>query len=83
MLLGTVLPRLEMSGGALMLVVAASMLLYNQPRLFLAVAWLGPALFIANRIYRRKVAHGWQVVREGFTRVSTNLAENITGVRVV
>ena len=25
----------------------------------------------------------WQVVREGFTRLSTNLAENITGMRVV
>jgi ATP-binding cassette subfamily B protein len=25
----------------------------------------------------------WQVAREGFTRVSTNLAENITGMRVV
>ena len=29
------------------------------------------------------MAHRWQVVREWFTRVSTNLAENITGVRVV
>ena len=25
----------------------------------------------------------WQIVREGWTRVSTNLAENITGMRVV
>jgi len=28
-------------------------------------------------------ANMWQIVREGFTRVSTNLAENITGMRVV
>ena len=25
----------------------------------------------------------WQVVREGWTRVATNMAENITGMRVV
>src|SRR5438874_4913881 len=67
----------------LMITIAAAMLLYTEPRLFLAVAWLGPVLFIANYIYRRRAADGWQVVREGFTRVSTNLAENITGVRVV
>ena len=52
-------------------------------RLFLSVAWLAPVLFVLNRIYRKKSGHIWQVVREGFTRVSTNLAENITGVRVV
>jgi ATP-binding cassette subfamily B protein len=68
---------------SLMVVIAAGMLLYTEPRLFLAVAWLGPVLFVANYIYRRRAADGWQVVREGFTRVSTNLAENITGVRVV
>jgi ABC-type multidrug transport system fused ATPase/permease subunit len=51
----------------LMITIAAAMLLYTEPRLFLSVAWLGPVLFVANYIYR----------------VSTNLAENITGVRVV
>ncbi len=68
---------------SLMITIAAAMLLYTEPRLFLSVVWLGPVLFIANYIYRRRAADGWQVVREGFTRVSTNLAENITGVRVV
>ena len=67
----------------LMITIAAAMLLYTEPRLFLSVAWLGPVLFVANYIYRKRAADGWQVVREGFTRVSTNLAENITGVRVV
>jgi ATP-binding cassette, subfamily B, bacterial len=52
-------------------------------RLFLAVCWLGPVLYTLNRIYLKKSGAGWQTVREGFTRVSTNLAENITGVRVV
>src|SRR5688572_20637619 len=66
-----------------MMLVAAVMLLLTDWRLFLSVAWLGPVLFIANTIYRRKASSMAQMVREGFTRVSTNLAENITGMRVV
>lgn len=66
-----------------MIGVAAAMLLSTEPRLFLAVAWLAPVLFLLNRAYRRKAAIMYQIAREGFTRVSTNLAENITGVRVV
>jgi ATP-binding cassette, subfamily B, bacterial len=67
-----------------MIIVAGAMMAYlTDWRLFLAVAWLAPVLFVLNRIYLKKVGVQWQVVREGFTRVSTNLAENITGVRVV
>jgi ATP-binding cassette subfamily B protein len=69
---------------ALMLVFSAAMMLYYMPwQLFLSVAWLGIVLMICSRIYRRRAARMWQAVREGFTRVSTNLAENITGMRVV
>ena len=68
---------------SLMIAVAAGMLLYTDWRLFLAVAWLGPVLFLSNYIFRTRSSYAWQVAREGFTRVSTNLAENITGVRVV
>ena len=68
---------------ALMMLVASFMLLRTDWRLFLAVAWLAPILFITNKIYRQRAGASWQRVREGFTRVSSNLAENITGVRVV
>ena len=67
----------------LQMTVAAAMLIYTSPRLFLAVAWLGPVLFIANRRFLKKASGMYQVAREGWTRVSTNLAENITGMRVV
>ena len=67
----------------LMMLVAGAMLLATDWRLFLSVAWLGPVLYVMNSIYRHKVGYTWQVVREYFTRVSTNLAENITGMRVV
>jgi ATP-binding cassette subfamily B protein len=68
---------------SLMMIFSAVMLVRTDWRLFLAVAWLGPVLFIANRIYRSRAGVQWQIAREHFTRVSTNLAENISGVRVV
>ena len=66
-----------------MLIAAYYLAWHTDWRLFLSVAWLAPVLFVLNRIYRKKSGNMWQTVREGFTRVSTNLAENITGVRVV
>lgn len=73
----------QVVANALMMLVAATMLLATEWRLFLSVVWLGPVLYFTNEYFRKRVAHRWQVVREWFTRVSTNLAENITGVRVV
>ncbi len=65
------------------LIAAAAIVIGSSWRLFLAIAWLGPVIYILNRIYLRRAGVGYQLAREGFTRVSTNLAENITGVRVV
>ena len=68
----------------LMMIVAAVMLAATTDlRLFLSVAWLGLVLLFANHVYLKKAAGMWQIVREGWTRVSTNMAENITGMRVV
>ncbi|HEY7118382.1 MAG TPA: ABC transporter ATP-binding protein [Tepidisphaeraceae bacterium] len=67
----------------LMMLFAAAMLVWTDWRLFLAVAWLGPVLYLSHHIYRKKSTFMFQVAREGYTRVSTNLAENITGMRVV
>ena len=67
----------------LMMVTAGAMLLYTDWRLFAVVAWLGPVLFVANRVYRRYAGVQAQIAREGYTRVATNLAESITGMRVV
>lgn len=68
---------------SMIITVCVAMMLWVDWRLFLAVAWLGPVLFVVNRRFIRKSGQAWQVVREGFTRVSSNLAENITGMRVV
>jgi ATP-binding cassette subfamily B protein len=66
-----------------MMAVAGAMLLYTDWRLFLAVAWLAPLVALCNYVYRKRASGMHQLAREGWTRVSTNLAENITGMRVV
>src|SRR5438477_1740424 len=73
----------QVSANLLMMLFAAIMLVWTDWRLFLSVAWLGVVLAICHNIYRKKSTFLFQVAREGFTRVSTNLAENITGMRVV
>jgi ATP-binding cassette subfamily B protein len=67
----------------IMMVGAAAMLLIADWRLFLSVCWLAPVMICTNQIYRKKIAVSWQRVRAGWSRVASNLAENITGVRVV
>ena len=67
----------------IMMVVAAGMLLYSDWRIGLAVLWLGPVLYGMNQFYRSKIGVKWRAAREAYTRVSTNLAENISGMRVV
>jgi ATP-binding cassette subfamily B protein len=73
----------HISANLLMMAIAALMLMATDWRLFLSVAWLGPVLFVLNRVYLSKSAVWHQLAREGYTKVSTNLAENITGMRVV
>jgi ATP-binding cassette, subfamily B, bacterial len=73
----------KIMANGLMIAVAAAMLASTDVRLFLSVAPLGVVLFFANRAYLKRAAGAWQVAREGWTRVSTNMAENITGMRVV
>lgn len=67
----------------MVILAAATALAYTSPKLFLSVAWIGPVLLIANRIFLKRLGRLQQIAREGWTRVSTNLAENITGMRVV
>lgn len=65
------------------ILVASSFLFWTDWRLFLGVVWLTPIIYYVNLRFIRKSGKQWQIVREGFTRLSTNLAENITGMRVV
>jgi ATP-binding cassette subfamily B protein len=73
----------KIAANGMQIVIATVMIAATDWHLFLAIAWLGPMVVIANRIYIGRSSIQWQTVREGWTRVSTNLAENITGTRVV
>lgn len=72
-----------LTANSLMIIISSIMLALTDIRLFLAVAPLGVALFLINRAYLKRAAGVWQVAREGYTKVATNMAENITGMRVV
>jgi len=71
-----------LSNGAIM-ILAAFMILHTDWRLFLATAWLAPAMTALNFIYGKKVMEAWQMVRKHSSQVGANQAENIAGHRVV
>jgi len=67
----------------LMMLGAAAMILYTDWRLFLAIAWLAPLMAWCNHIFRKKLGEQHQIAHAGYSRVSSNLAENVVGARVV
>ncbi len=73
----------QIVANGMIMIVAAIKMFHKDAHLFLAICWLGPVLYVLSRVYHHKSALLYQVAHEGFTRVSTNLAENITGMRVV
>lgn len=68
---------------SVMILFASAMLAITDWRLFLSIAWLAPIIVASNAYFRKRMGAMQQTIREGWTRVSTNLAENITGMRVV
>ena len=62
--------------------VAAGLMLYYDWMLFLLVLALAPVLWIINLSFRRKLVHGHREIQESFSRVTSTLAESVTGIRV-
>lgn len=62
---------------------SGALILYTDWHLFVALAWLIPVLAICNQLYRKRIGKAWQAIRVHFSKMTANLAENITGVRVV
>jgi ATP-binding cassette, subfamily B, multidrug efflux pump len=58
------------------------MFLYNW-RLALAVSFTIPPLFVITWLFRKKVGDAYRLVRQASSRITANIAENISGVRVV
>ena len=62
---------------------AGTMIFLTDRSLFFSVCWLAPILMVCNNVYRGKIGEHHQIARQGYSKVAANLAENITGVRVV
>jgi ABC-type multidrug transport system fused ATPase/permease subunit len=62
---------------------AAAMMLVLSWRLFLVTALVVPPFYFANKYFRKQVSLAWRRVQEAQARVTANIAENISGIRVV
>jgi len=73
----------SLSGSLLTLVGAVAMMLYYNMRLAAAVALTLPPLFIITYFFRKKVGEAYREVRRTASVMTANIAENISGIRVV
>lgn len=62
--------------------IAAALMCYYDPVLFLMLAAMGPFLFGMNYYFRRRLSRVHRAVQESFSRVTATLAESVNGVRV-
>jgi ATP-binding cassette subfamily B protein len=62
--------------------IAAALMCYYDPVLFLMLAAMGPFLFGMNYYFRRRLSRVHRAMQESFSRVTATLAESVNGVRV-
>jgi len=81
----------EMLGGSLITAMWIALILTGAMvimflidwKLALATAAVLPALILATEVFRRKVEQAFRRIRVQVSRITSNLAENIAGMRVV
>lgn len=59
----------------------ARMFSFDWP-LALALCALGPVLYWGNTLFDRRLTEAYRVVQESFSRLTSNIAETVSGVRV-
>ncbi len=64
------------------MLVAGGLMLYYDWVLFLVLLGLAPILWILNRYFRRRLSDATRAVQASFSRVTSNLAESVNGIRV-
>jgi len=64
------------------MVVAGGLMLYYDPLLFAVMLALAPVLWALNRTFRRRLSKAHREVQESFSRVTSTLAESVSGIRV-
>ncbi len=65
------------------LIGAMAMMAWADVRLFAALVFMVPGLWLTNHLFRQRVSEAWRDVREWTSRITANVAENISGIRVV
>lgn len=63
-------------------VVAGLLMLWVDYRLFGVVAIMAPVAWTLNRIFRNRMSEASRAVQESFSRVTSTLAESVSGIRV-
>jgi ATP-binding cassette, subfamily B, bacterial len=61
------------------MIVAALCMLWYEPRLFLIVLGLAPALWIINRRFHRRLSEVLRAMRRSYSRLVATLAESVAG----
>jgi ATP-binding cassette subfamily B protein len=64
------------------MVVSAAFMLYYDRVMFGVVAAMTPVMWGLNRYFRRRLSRAYRDVQESFSRVTSTLAESVTGIRV-
>lgn len=62
--------------------VAAALMCYTDWVLFSVVMGLAPILWAINRHFRKRLSHALREMQESFSRVTSAIAESVTGMRV-
>lgn len=64
------------------MVIAAGVMLWYDPPLFLFVLAMTPIIYIVNRYFTKRLTKQARLIQESFSRVTATIAESVNGVRV-
>lgn len=64
------------------MLVAAALMLFYEPMLFLVVVAVGPIVWALNMIFRRRQSRLFRATQESFSRVTAQVVESVEGIRV-
>jgi ABC-type multidrug transport system fused ATPase/permease subunit len=67
---------------AVQMVVAAALMAWYNWKLFSLMLLLVPGIWLVNQNYRREVSHRLRKVQETWSRLTSTLAESVSGIRV-
>ncbi|MEX1090615.1 MAG: ABC transporter ATP-binding protein, partial [Phycisphaeraceae bacterium] len=62
--------------------VAASVMLWYDWRLFMLLLLMAPVIWGISAYFRRRLSQTYRVIQESFSRVTSSLAESVSGIRV-